>query len=582
MFEFESLDYQIKNILKPQYQIMTVIDSIAIAQAILDIHRQNSLAYLKIPITTPNGKTSPTSDNILLSKYKFYGELKSVPPIGQFLLNWEFFGKTEWNFSFNQHNHLQTLLTAHLSTGKQEYLDRINVEILDWIHQHREISTFGRGIEISMRIKNWATIFYSLINILPAETLMEMLLSLYDQISVLKNTHKTKSNIAVTELSGLLFASIAFPSLCNFTKSDILSLLYTEIELTTGLDGVNNEGSVHYHYIIAKEWLSIIQTCRSHNIPFDQKIFYLVKSMWIYLLSVVNYNDVIPNIGDGDHKGILNDLILAKNIFELDSIYIGEKIFNHANEIVFKDGKNLYLHFKAKRGSKQHGHDDEFSIILENNGIPIFIDSGRHVYNTEESKYFIGPYAHNHIIVDTPIFNTEYTSHITDTYDIETCSRIIIPPAITYNNSISIKRILVHLEKENAFLVIDRVFSTTNEILSCNWNIHPDRHIILDKNCVDIFESRDIALESDTGPNTTLRPLFDTQLRHDLGKFATSYDKYRTCPKIVADFFVRGNREYILPWIIFLSGDGTCDIISENLNSFTIKVNSNKIKLNIA
>lgn len=151
--------------------------------------------------------------------------------------------------------------------------------------------------------------------------------------------------------------------------------------------------------------------------------------------------------------------------------------------------KEIYCHFDAAPlgflSIAAHGHADALSLILNINGIPVFIDSGTYSYHVvkEWRNYFVSTMAHNTICIDSQnqarqVGDTMWLHHykcevlsVMQTEEFESVKA-------SHNGYKNVKHIreVCFIRKSDTFIIEDELEITDGEEHECTilFHMHPD------------------------------------------------------------------------------------------------------------
>src|SRR5690606_24570573 len=109
----------------------------AASERLLEYYRTGETAsWLRTPPTPPPGDHAEAFA-ILNDIYSpLGGDAATLPRLKSGGLDWHYRGPegdVEWAFSLNRHSHLRTLLEAYRATGDKRFVQRIDLELRDWI-----------------------------------------------------------------------------------------------------------------------------------------------------------------------------------------------------------------------------------------------------------------------------------------------------------------------------------------------------------------------------------------------------------------------------------------------------------------
>jgi len=418
------------------------------------------------------------------------------------------------------------------------------------------------------------------------------------------------NNHLISEYAGLFVAA----SKWNFAESGKW-LKYTKKGLEKEIvkqhsDGVNREEAAEYIQFITDFFLIAYVVAERTNNSFSSVYKQTLYKIFDYIFAFTDCKTNFPQYGDADdgkvvlfsqdaHYNNFKSLLTSAAIifgderfkskshgFDLKNQILfgenGEKVFVSLTEIhplqgssffkqeghlIFRKQENekeIFLHFNAAPlgylSIAAHGHADSLSIIMNINGIPVFVDSGTYSYHVSKQwrEYFVSTLAHNTICVD----GQNQANHTGDTmwsnhYQCKALNVNRIGNLETataahsgYKNVLHIREIIFD-RQQNSFTIKDdiKVSDNENHKIIIPFHLHPE-----------------IALLTQTEQRYTLS--------HQSGILVT----LETDKKLVTSM-VCGNKEPILGWYSssFMQKCPTNVIISEIITNKDITLISNII-----
>lgn len=347
--------------------------------------------------------------------------------------------------------------------------------------------------------------------------------------------YSSSNNHLISEYAGLFIAS----SKWKFKESDKW-LNYARKGLEREIirqhsNGINREEAAEYIQFITDFFLiSWVVGERSGN-PFSKSFQKTLKEIMDYIFDLTDIKGNFPQYGDEDDGKVVcfsnepyfnnfKSLLSSASILFHDHKYQqksagydlknrilfddkGAVLFENLNESVNSSDSAFYLEeghfiFKKQQARKEiychfdaaplgflsiaaHGHADALSLIMNINGIQVFIDSGTYNYHVakEWRSYFVSTMAHNTICID----NQNQARQVGDTmwldhYKCEVLSvmqteefELVKASHNGYKNIKHIREVCFN-RKSDTFIIEDELEINDGEEHECTilFHLHPD------------------------------------------------------------------------------------------------------------
>ncbi|MEH6767627.1 heparinase II/III domain-containing protein [Psychrobacter sp.] len=170
-----------------------------------------------------------------------------------------------------------------------------------------------------------------------------------------------------------------------------------------GQHGVHTENSPDYHFFTHKRLIKMVNSPWWNDL--DAAILNLLKQGELAKAWLVFPNNKCVPIGDSHTGSAISKLPKLESWphVKFDK-YIGAKVDGYAiirSCATTSVKKSSFLFFQGSFYSHHHKHSDDLSLILQENGINILIDSGKYGYHKDKYReYFLSTRSHNTIEVD--------------------------------------------------------------------------------------------------------------------------------------------------------------------------------------
>ena len=217
--------------------------------------------------------------------------------------------KVPWELSRFQH--LPTLGKAYWLTGNEKYAREFVDEIDDWIESNPPLYgvNWTNTMEIAIRAVNWIWGYYFFKDSqeVSDEFLLKFLKSLFIHgRHIIGNLERSlrgiNSNHYLSDIVGLVYLGVTFPEFKEARKWREFGIkeLVNEMKKQVYLDGVNYEGSISYHRLVAELFLSTTLLCLKNGITFPQWYMNRLEKMIVFVMYYTKPDGTAPQIGDND------------------------------------------------------------------------------------------------------------------------------------------------------------------------------------------------------------------------------------------------------------------------------------------
>lgn len=330
----------------------------------------------------------------------------------------------EWHIEWSKFYFGLDLAFAYSQTKDEKFLKTWQKLVGLWIEQI-EIGSDSSDVS-ARRIQNWiyAWMIFSRNNPLFLDEFISRLCqSLIKQVNHLRANLTPERNHRTLELYSLFVFSLALPDLDKNSELLKFSIEQLHENLLTDIqpDGVHREQSTHYHCIVLRSFLGVMENARQFNLNLPKGFAERVEKACEFGMHIHRPDGEIPALSDSDTGSYLDLLALAGKIFNRqDFLFVstkGEKGTPPTERNVsFETGVYYiqrsdwttdakYLIFDCGRlGDGGHGHYDLLNVEISANGKPLIADTGRFTYSEEGTTnwrhFFKGTAAHNTVCVD--------------------------------------------------------------------------------------------------------------------------------------------------------------------------------------
>lgn len=359
-----------------------------------------------------------TGTDISENVFSFYGESYRL----QSDFDWEDNpGNPHWGHDLNRFGFLVLYNRNMPLKDKQAMLNLVFawIEKSKTIDQKQSPYMYGNYLNISIRIENWWRFLYDINDdddiSIRKSTMCEIYLSVLYQILVLVKKIKHDyigSNWVLIGLRAAFFVLLSTPSFPHrrILLKSISAILENAIEKQFLPDGVQNELSPHYHWVVVELINSINKMSSEAGIHIDAANSSKVQQLTKFLRAMILPDAGMISVGNSDYdygpriaKFIQSVKVEYENT-ENSTAHPQIDIFPHAGFAVVQDRRNRHtLMFNCSKNKTGHSHEDALSLWLTAFGENIIIDPGRYNYDYDKESmhsYLQSSLAHTTISID--------------------------------------------------------------------------------------------------------------------------------------------------------------------------------------
>lgn len=338
----------------------------------------------------------------------------------------------EWRLEWSKFYYGLDLAWAYRRTGDSRYRETWERLVGSWIAQVP--ADLDTSDVLGRRVQNWIYAWARFDAVrgrgVRATTGARLLDSLDAQLSHLRAHLTPERNHRTLELYALFIAALALPALDPDGSMRRFAVRELSLNLVDDVlpDGVHREASTHYHLLVLRTFLGVLENARRFAIPLPVEYRSRLARACEFAVHCHRPDGQIPALSDSDTAGYAELLRLAARLFHRpDWLYVATHGRRgtppHSKAISFDAGgyhiqrsgwgsatrrfeDERYLIFDCgPLGDGGHGHYDMLSIELAAGGKPLVVDPGRYTYHADEAaspsrRWFKGTAAHNTVTVD--------------------------------------------------------------------------------------------------------------------------------------------------------------------------------------
>ena len=338
----------------------------------------------------------------------------------------------EWRLEWSKFYCGLDLAWAYRRTGDPRYLETWERLVGSWIARVPPGS--DSSDVIGRRVQNWIYAWVRF-NSAPgpaevsAATRARLLESLEAQLSHLRTHLTAERNHRTLELYALFLASLALPSLDPHGSMQRFAVRELSQNLADDIlpDGVHREASTHYHLLVLRTFLGVLENARRFAIELPGEYRGRLALACDFAAHLHRPDGQIPALSDSDTASYADLLRLAARLFRRrDWLYVATRgrsgtpprrtaaSFEAGGYFIRRSGwggpgtrfeDERYLVFDCgPLGDGGHGHYDMLNVELAASGKPLVVDPGRYTYHADAGSpwrhWFKGTAAHNTVTVD--------------------------------------------------------------------------------------------------------------------------------------------------------------------------------------
>ncbi len=363
--------------------------------------------------------------------YRGFGEKGKVPRGDGGHLVWTHTGPKgdlQFRARLNRHPQLNRLLHAYKSTGKEKYLNRLDMDLRDWLiasEGHPSKEGWGSHLEPANRLPTWARVFYALQNddgFHPSTRLL-LLATIPRHARYLLKNPGGGNWVTMTQL-GALTCGACWPEFkqAEHWRKKAFAKLQENAHESVYPDGAQKELTAAYHMVSLTRYSRCVQLMRNADLEVPEEFIKTVRNMWNYIAYVVRPDGTRPMNNDSGLRSQRDGIIRAAEQYDRpDWLYIatngreGQKpddppsrFFPYAGQLISRSGWGedaQWSFFDIGPWGLGHQHNDHGHLSIMASGRHLLVDGGRFAYQGKIAEKYRDPYAHhtrghNTILVD--------------------------------------------------------------------------------------------------------------------------------------------------------------------------------------
>ncbi len=342
------------------------------------------------------------------------------------------YGEYIWQLS--RHGEFATLAKGYLHTGDKKYADAFNKLIESWIDQvefpiadvanrHGSYDLTGwRTLESGIRMgMPWQVPIFTFMRdgLIPDLLVVKIFKSIWEHAFHLRY-YCSSHNWLLSELMGFAHIAILYPFFDRSWQWQkfVFDRLIAELDVQLYPEGFQYELTTGYHLVSIKEYLNVVDLCRSFEMEVDERILNKIHQMYEAEFRLMGPDLQCLGLNDASYTPMLNYAKRALQFFPGDPFFTAivtegkEGAFPEYNSDVFPyighcmmrtgwDKDAIFAHFDSAYYGWGHAHEDKLSFNLHAYGKRLLSDGGNFAYDTSKMRNMTtSTRAHNTAMVD--------------------------------------------------------------------------------------------------------------------------------------------------------------------------------------
>ena len=348
-------------------------------------------------------------------------------------IDWEhnptYNGYMEWPWQLNRHPEWKHLAQGYLLTGDERYAREWAEQLTGWAVQAQVpenasgyATVCWRTIEAGIRMAGtWP---YSVHAFLRSPSVSDEVVTIlfkciWEHGWRLRNFN-TKNNWLVMEMHGLARLGLLFP----FLKESAGWLEYANRRLEAELaiqiypDGMQNELSMGYHYVVVHNYAGVLDAYRRMGVPAPEYLEKGLEALYNHYLRTCSPCLYCPTMNDGNASDARRLLAAGLELYphREDFRYIASErregrkpdylsVFHeYGGAAILRDGweeKDFWAYMDLSPFGTAHQHEDKLNVQIAAYGHEMLTEAGQFDYDTSEMrKYVLSTRGHNTARID--------------------------------------------------------------------------------------------------------------------------------------------------------------------------------------
>jgi len=454
----------------------------------------------------------------------------------------------EWAFTLNRHRYLCDALVGHRLTGRAGYLAVVDRWLADWCAANPMFPTpaakthdpVWRELEVGLRCgQSWPTLWCYLqphAGFRPTTRLL-MLCAIAEQAPYLERFHMKKAhNHTAMEVAGLAMCAVCFPELRRAREwlDHASAVMAAQPDGQVYPDGVQMEQAYHYHNVTLANFAfaeAILECADPALVPDD--LHGCCARMRAYTIEALRPNGTGPMNNDSDLVDLRGPArAIAEEAGRDDWLHVvtagaegippadpPSRWYPWAGQLVSRDGWDADARWSffdvGALGVSGHQHRDTLHLSVRAGGRDLLVDGGRYTYRPDVwRQYYLGTASHNCVLVDGAGHRdgpeVADAPHPLPASVEDACDYVV---GRHEDGFLAKKGRTVHTRavlflRGHGWLVVDRVESDREHVLTPLWHFHPS--------CTVRADGDDLITDDPDTGNLRLHPIAQFAWRYDL------------------------------------------------------------------
>lgn len=347
-------------------------------------------------------------------------------------IDWEhnptYNGYEEWPWQLNRHPEWKYLAQGYLLTGDEKYAREWAAQLVSWARQAQvpeNASGYAticwRTIEAGIRMACWAYVIHAFLHSpsVSDEIITVFFKSIWEHGWRLRN-FCTARNWLIMEMHGLARIGLLFPYFRESAEwlGYAHARLQEELEIQLYPDGMQNELSMGYHYVVTMNYEGVLEMYSRTGRPAPGYLTEGLLKMYEHYVRCAAPDLCCPTMNDGGRSKAWNSLKLALKLFpeREDYRYIVSRrregrepaclslFHEYGGAAIMRQSWSedaLWAYMDCSPFGTAHQHEDKLNVQIFAYGREMLTEAGQFDYDSSEMRrYVLSTRGHNTARID--------------------------------------------------------------------------------------------------------------------------------------------------------------------------------------